>query len=420
MSRTHELILVGATGFTGRLVADELAAEAPSDLRWALAGRREGALKAVREALAARHPDKPWLAELPLVVADSHDEAAMDRLAASTAAVLTTVGPYLAHGFPLVAACARHGTHYADLTGETPFVRRSIDSLHAVAGASGARVVHCSGYDSVPSDVGTLVLQDAMARDGGPARRVTTYVGPSRGGVSGGTAASALGIVEAAAADREIARVVRRPYGLDPADDRGAAPAPDPTGPAWRAEIGQWTAPFFMGMVNTRVVRRSHALLGRPWGPDFVYEELHAMGPGWQGRVRASAVTAALGAFFGAASVPAVRGLMARHLLPKPGEGPSEEARETGFFRHLVLGVGADPTWRRLARVKGPKDPGYGATAIMLAEAGLALARPAGLPDAAGVLTPATGLGLPYADRLRARGFVFEAAAWPEEGVVRP
>lgn len=413
--RDFDLVLFGATGFTGALVAAHLAAHAPPTLRWALAGRSSERVRAVRDQLAKAHPHA---ADLPIVVADSADERSLDALAARTRVVLTTVGPYLKYGLPLVGACARAGTHYADLTGEVPFMRRSIDAFDAIARGTGARIVHACGYDSIPSDLGTLMVQEAMVADGAPAQRVRTVVGPSSGGVSGGTLASMMEIL-VLAEDRDARRAMAHPYALDPADDRGTADRWDDVRVRFDDHVQRWVAPFFMAPVNTRVVRRSHALLGRPWGADFSYTEVMATGPGASGWATAWGITLALGAFIGAASQPTLRGLMARHLLPKPGEGPSEQAREAGFFRHLVVGVGADPSHRRIGRVIGTKDPGYGGTAIMIGQAALALAT-ADLPDRAGVLTAATGIGTALLDPLRAHGMTWAVEPWPDGAPPRP
>lgn len=418
MSRELDLVLFGATGFTGQLVAAYLAQAAPPDLRWALAGRSLAKLEAVRADLAARHPA---LATLPLVVADSADAASLSAMAMRTRAVCTTVGPYMRYGLPLVAACAQAGTHCCDLTGETPFIRQSIDRFHDVAQATGARIVHCCGYDSIPSDLGTHVVQQAMVAAGAPAVSVHTVVGPSRGGISGGTLASMFEIMDAGRHDKDMRRLVAHSFALDPLDDRPRTRIPDQMGPQYRSDIDQWTAPFFMAMINTRLVRRSHALLGRPWGADFVYNECMAAGPGLGGRAIATGITAALGAFMAATSVPALRALLERLVLPAPGEGPSEAAREAGFFRHLVVAQGADPAHRMVARVIGLKDPGYGETAKMLGESALCLALDgASLPERAGVLTPSTAMGDALVARLRAAGMTLDAEAWPTEGVPKP
>ncbi len=413
--RQFQVVLFGATGFTGKLVAEYLVGAAPEGLRWALAGRNLAKLEAVRAGLG------PAYAELPLVVADSHDRAALDELASSTDVVCTTVGPYWSYGKELVAACAEAGTHYCDLTGETPFIRHSIDAHHERAGETGARIVHCCGYDSIPSDLGTLMLEDAMVEAGAPAERVVTYVGPSKGGISGGTIASMLTILELAGEDRDLRRVLAKPYTLDPADGRGGVDGRDQVSPAYDAAIGQWTATFVMAAINTRVVRRTHALLGYPWGLGFSYQETMAVGDGLKGRVRAYGISAGLGAFVAAVSVPPLRALLTDKVLPSPGEGPDEQTREAGYFRHLVLGWGADASHRMVGHVIGVKDPGYGETAKMLGESALCLALDgATLPDRAGVLTPATGMGQALIKRLRDAGMTFSVEPWPSTGMPRP
>jgi short subunit dehydrogenase-like uncharacterized protein len=409
-----DIILFGATGFTGQLVAAHLASRGPVGLRWALAGRSLPRLEGVRESLQALHPGL----DLPLIQADSADDESLARMVARTRVVCTTVGPYLHHGLPLVRACAEAGVACCDLTGEVPFIRQSIDRAHDIARASGARIVHCCGYDSIPSDLGTLMVQAAMVERGGPATRVRTYVGPSRGGASGGTVASGLAAMELATADRAVRRMMADPYGLDPAGTPRGPEDRDPTTPAFLADIQQWSTPFLMGSINTRVVRRSHALLGQPWGTDFSYQERMAVGGGLAGRLRATAITAGLGALMVAAGQPRLRGLLASRL-PQPGDGPDEDKRESGFFRHLLVAEG--PSGRLVGRVIGHKDPGYAATAIMLGQSALCLAFDQDeSPDCAGVLTPATALGPALLRRLRDEGMTWSVEDWPEGAVPRP
>lgn len=410
--RPFDLILFGATGFTGALVAEQLAQHAPEACSWALAGRREAALRQIAEKIG--RPD------LPILLADSDDPASLQRLAQQTRVLCTTVGPYLRYGFELARACAEARTHYTDLTGEVPFMQRTIEALHPIATRTGARIVHTCGYDSIPSDLGAWLVQQAMTQDGAPARRVRTFVGPARGGFSGGTLASLMEVMQVAE-DRRARRAMADPYALNPADQKQGADAWDPVRPEHDPVIDQVVAPFVMGPVNTRVVRRSHALLGQPWGPSFSYTEVMAMGRGVKGQLSAWGLTAALGATIALASKPATRELLERRVLPAPGTGPSRETREQGFFRHLTVGLGADPAHRRMVRVVGHQDPGYGATSLMLAQASLALALDEdALPDAAGVLTPSTALGQVLVDRLRAAGMTWEVEAWPTVGPPRP
>lgn len=400
--RDHDLILFGATGFTGRLVAEYLLRHAPPELRWALAGRSQAKLEAVRRELAALDARA---GALPIVIADAHDEPALTALARTATAVCTTVGPYLAHGAALVAACVAAGTAYCDLTGEVPFVRQMIDRHHAAAVASGARIVHCCGFDSVPSDLGVWVLQRDLEAQRGRGAPSVTALFEIKGGASGGTVASMLGLVDAAARDREVRRLLLDPYALDPAGaPRGGDR--DVRGPGYDRALGAFTAPFVMAAVNTRVVRRSHALLDYPWGDVWRYDERMGLPRSARGAAMAVGVTGALAGFVAATQVaPLRRALEAR--LPKPGEGPSAEARQRGRYRVRLHGTVDGVT--RVATFADDLDPGYAGTAKLLGEAALALALD---PPASGggVLTPAVALGPVLVPRLRAAGVTIDVA----------
>lgn len=406
--RKHDIVLFGATGFTGRLVAAYLLEAAPASVRWALAGRSERKLEAVRSDLAERFVGA---AELPTLVADAHDRAALDEVAASTRVVCTTVGPYSEHGEALVGACAAQGTHYCDLTGETPFIRRMIDAHHARALETGARIVHCCGFDSIPSDLGCLMVAEALRERGARPKRVRFYLGESKGGVSGGTAASLLHVLEAAGRDPDIRQGLRHPYGLDPEPKPRGPDGRDQVGIRFDSDLGSWTAPFVMAPINTRVVRRSHALRGHPYGDDFSYRETMSTGPGPRGLARALAITAGLGGFLAAAGVTPIRRALWDRLLPKPGEGPSKAERDAGFFTVRLLAEGvteSGETTRVRGVVRGEKDPGYGETAKMLGESALCLALDGDrLPSRGGDLTPASAMGAVLTERLRAAGMTF-------------
>ena len=405
-ARELDVVLLGATGFVGRLTAEHLALAAPPGARIGLAGRSAERLAAVRAGLGS--VAEGW----PLLVADSADPVALARLAERTAVVVTTVGPYSRHGLPLVEACARAGTDCADLTGEVPFVRRSMDAFHEVAAASGARVVHGCGFDAVPSDLGVLLAAEAARSDGaGPLTATTLLVREARGGVSGGTIESVRGVVDAARTDAAVRRLLADPYalspdrGAEPDREAGAEPERSPRGVAWEPDLGTWTAPFAMASFNTRVVRRSSALAGWAYGRGFRYREVVACGPGLRGLLRATAVTTGLGAVLAASALPPARALLDR-LLPGPGEGPSERTRREGRFRVEVVAATASGA-RYTATVAATGDPGYAATAVMLGESALCLALDRDrLPDRAGVLTPATAMGAALVDRLRAAGMV--------------
>jgi short subunit dehydrogenase-like uncharacterized protein len=403
--RSHDIVVFGATGFVGRLVVAHLAAHAPRQVRVALAGRSHARLTAVRAASGAR------AASWPLRVVDASDADAVDAMAASTRVVATAVGPYARDGLPIVAACARAGTDYVDLTGEVLFVRDSIDRYHDTAAATGARIVHSCGFDSVPSDIGVLLAARAAAdRGAGVLAWATLVLRSASGGISGGTIATLREQLDAVAADPANARVVSDPYALSP--DRAAEPdagcRPDLTGPRWDPLLRMWTGPFAMAPYNTRIVRRSNALQSWAYGRRLCYREVVGVGQGWTAPLRAAGIAGGLVAAYGALRCGPARAVLDR-VLPAPGEGPDARRRERGHFRfdlHAATVTGA----RQRVTFAARGDPGYAATSVMLGESALALVldRP-DLPDAAGVLTPATGIGARLGDRLRAVGFDIEA-----------
>jgi short subunit dehydrogenase-like uncharacterized protein len=403
--RPLDIVVFGATGFVGKLTAEYLAQHAPDGVRIGLAGRSADRLAKVRDELDPRAT--AW----PLITADSTDLASMRELAEQTRAVATTVGPYRQYGLPLVEACATVGTDYADLTGEVLFMREAIDRFHGAAEDSGARIVHNCGFDSIPSDLGTLLVHEAAARDGaGDLEDTTMVVRAMKGGASGGTIASMKGQLDEVRQSPEQRKVVEDPYALSP--DRAAEPTDlgkerDVRGPVHDDDLGRWLAPFVMAAINTRVVRRSNALQGHAYGRRFRYREAMDMGAGPAGRAKATGLSVGLGALVGGLTLPVTRPVLDR-VLPSPGEGPDEKARRTGFFRidvHARTSSGA----RYVTHVKAQGDPGYAATAVMLGESALALTQDRErLPDRAGVLTPATGLGTVLADRLRAAGQTYD------------
>jgi short subunit dehydrogenase-like uncharacterized protein len=400
--RDHDLVVYGATGFVGALVAAHLATHAPSGTRVALAGRSTDRLSAVRDGLP------PAARDWPLLEADATDPASLAALAAGTRVVATTVGPYARHGLPLVEACARAGTHYADLTGEVLFVREAIDQFDRVARDSGARIVHSCGYDSIPSDLSVLLLHQRAAADGNGGLRDVRLVATARGGFSGGTIDSVRGQLDEVRRDPVARRLAADPFALSP--DRGAEPStpqPPDAGRPGRGPDGTWTAPFLMAPYNTRIVRRSNALQGWAYGRDLRYGEVMGSGRGPVGAAAAVAMTGGLVAFLGAMALPPTRALLDR-LLPAPGSGPSEETRSKGWFR-MAVDATTDGGRRYRADVEGPGDPGYAATAVMLGQSALALALDGDrLPERAGSLTPATALGDVLVDRLRAAGHTYQ------------
>ena len=405
-----DIVVWGATGYTGKVVAEYLAKRPGNeDLRWALGGRSRGKLEQVRSELTAL---EPRMKELPILVGDSHDAAWLDELASKARVICTTVGPYARYGSELVRACVRQGTDYCDLAGETHWIRKMVDAHHDEAKASGARIVHCCGYDSIPSDLGCLMLQEHMREQhGGRCEEIRLYAGEAKGGPSGGTIASVLEMIEQRRGSAEVRRVLADPYALNPEGERQGPDGPDDMGVRFDDVIGTWTGAFLMAAINTRIVRRTNALLDYPYGRDFRYQERSSFPKGPRGLAMALGGLAGLGVFGVGLSIPPARKLLQRFVLPKPGEGPTREQREQGYFRTRLVGKGRDRdgverTLRAL--VEGTNDPGYGETAKMLAESAVLLAEQSPGEPAGGVLTPAAALGMDLVERLRAAGMVFD------------
>jgi short subunit dehydrogenase-like uncharacterized protein len=403
--RELDVVVFGATGFAGRLVAGYLAGHAPG-VRIGLAGRSARRLADVRAGLG--EAASAW----PLLTADSADPVSVAALARAARVVVSTVGPYRSQGLALVEACAAAGTDYADLAGEVLFIRDSIDRCHGIAAGAGARIVHSCGFDSVPSDLGTLLLHHAArAGDAGDLQDTTLVVTALKGGLSGGTLASMLGQQDEMRASAERRRVVRDPYSLSP--DRAAEPdlgdERDLDWVRYDGELRMWVGPFVMAGFNTRVVRRSNALQDWAYGRRFRYREVTGFGAGPAAPVLGAAVSAALKAAGAGLAFGPSRALLGQ-LLPAPGQGPSEKTRRTGLFRvqiHTRTSAGV----RYLGTVGAPGDPGYAATSVMLGESALCLALDRDrLPDRAGVLTPATAMGTVLAGRLRSAGHTLATA----------
>ena len=395
-----DLVIYGATGFVGGLTAAYLAEHAPADLRVALAGRSKEKLEKVRAGLPARGRD--W----PLVTADSGDPDSLAALARGTRVLVSTVGPYAKHGLPVVEAAAKAGIAYADLTGEVLFVRDAIERYDALARETGARLVHSCGYDSIPSDLSALLLHRAAAEDDAGGLTDVQLVAYAKGGFSGGTIDSMRGHLDEMRGDRARRRAAADWYALSP--DRAAEPRtrqPRDAGPPSRTPSGTWTAPFVMASYNTRIVRRSNALQDWAYGRAMAYGEVMGCGKGPLGAAKAYGMSGGMAGFVAAMGFGPSRALLDR-VLPSPGSGPDESAREKGWFRMVVTAsTEGGPRYRAVA--SGPGDPGYAATAVMLGESALALALD-DLPDRAGSLTPATGIGTALADRLRTAGHTYE------------
>ena len=375
--RTYDIVVYGATGYTGRLVAEYLAHNYQgAGPKWAMAGRSKAKLEEVRDLIGAP-------ADTPLIEANSDDPASMAALAQSTRVVLTTVGPYQLYGEPLVKACVEAGTDYADLCGEPGWMREMIDRYHAAAKASGARIAFSSGFDSIPFDLGVLMLQkEAVARFGKPAPRVKGRVRAMKGTFSGGTAASLTETMKAVARNPKLIPILQSPFGLTP----GFEGPSQPMGlvPEYEESVGKWAAPFIMATINTKNVHRTNLLLGHPYGADFRYDEMMLTSAGELGQKAAHAVGEMLKNPFGAKP-------------PKPGEGPSAEERENGHYDVLFIGEYPDGKSLRYG-VIGRYDPGYGSTSRMLAETGIALLE---CQADGGIATPGALLGEALVKRLQ-------------------
>lgn len=401
MSREFDVIVFGVTGFAGRLVAEYLAQHGSPDLRWAVAGR---SLEKMRQVMGEIGDA---VRNVPLIEADSGDVASLDRMVRRTQVVCSTVGPYARFGSGLVASCVEAGTDYCDLTGEVHWVRKMVDLHHKRAEETGARIVHCCGFDSMPSDLGTLMVQRAFEQAfGKPADEVQYVLVNARGGFSGGTVASMLNVLDEASSDAETRAVLLDPYSLNPEGDRKGPDGRDDIGWKKDEKTGEWLGPFVMASVNTRVVRRSNALLGWAYGRDFRYDERMRMGKGVGGAVTAFGLSAGMVGFLGVAALSPGRAVL-RGVLPAPGNGPSRAQIENGFFKVRLAARGANDEVIH-GVVECDLDPGYGATAIMLAESALHLVETRSEANRGGVLTPASALGERMFARLRNAGMRWE------------
>ncbi|MET3912820.1 short subunit dehydrogenase-like uncharacterized protein [Bradyrhizobium sp. S3.3.6] len=379
-SAKFDIVVYGATGFTGQLVAEYLTKHYKSDktLKWAMAGRSLGKLKSVRDAIGAP-------GNTQLIVADASDAASLKAMAEQTMSVITTVGPYQLYGEELLAACVATGTDYFDLCGEPIWMRQMIDKYEAAAKESGARIVFSCGFDSVPFELGTFFVQEEAKRVfGAPASRVKGRVRDMRGTLSGGTAASAKATFDAVAKDISLIAILNDPFALTP----GFTGPKQPKGnrSLLEEDLQSWAAPFMMALINTRNVHRSNMLMGFPYGQDFVYDEMVLTGPGEKGEANAKRVMAANAEKTGPSA-------------PKPGEGPSKEERENGLFNLLYVAIAPDGRMVR-AGVTGDRDPGYGSTSKMISECAICMLRDV-TDVAAGFWTPGAAMQDKLIKRLR-------------------
>ena len=400
-AQEFDVIVYGATGFTGRLVAEHLLQTygADGDVRWAMAGRDREKLKAVAIELGA-----PM--SLPLIDAKTSDGAALDALAHRARVIITTVGPYQRYGEPLLAACARAGTDYVDLCGEPNWMAAMIGKYAQTAKDSGARITFSCGFDSIPFDCGVWFLQqNAKQRLGEPLREVRGRVRKMKGTFSGGTMASMLATLDAVKREPGLAAKMADPFALSPAQ---GAVQPSGEGVVYDADIPSWSAPFVMAAINTKNVHRTNALSHYAYGRDFTYSEMMMTGDGKDGEKRAKAAVSQSKTQNALLGFAPTRALLRRFALPKPGEGPSKDERENGMYDVLFVGTTADGRSLR-ASVSGRKDPGYGSTSKMISEAALCLKDTPRTQTPGGIWTPAAAMGDALVDRLQLKaGLTFQ------------
>lgn len=370
MEKPFDIVVFGATSFVGQILCqylqDTFNSVGQESLSWAMAGRSENKLKSVKDKIS--NPD------IPVLIADASDDNALKEMCAQAKVIISTVGPYALYGEPLVKACVENGTDYCDLTGEVQWIKRMLDKYEDQAKASGARIVHCSGFDSIPSDMGVYFLQqNAMQQLGSYCNTVKMRVKAAKGGASGGTIASMVNITKEAVADPSLRKQLANPYLICPQDSGFKARQFNVSTPTLDNDFSGWTAPFVMAAINTRIVFRSNALAGNPYGADFKYDEAMLVGKGFKGRMTATAIVAGLGAFLVGAAIKPTRWLLEKFVLPKPGEGPSPHAQKTGYYDLRFVGKTASGKEIR-CKVVGQGDPGYGSTSRLLGQVGACLA----------------------------------------------
>ena len=403
---TYDIVVFGATSFVGQILTGYLLKTygTGKNLKWAIAGRSESKLGSLKADLG-----KP-ASSLPMIIADAADESALKAMCDQTRVVISTVGPYALFGEPLVKVCAETGTDYCDLTGEVQWSRKMVDRYEDAAKASGARIVHSCGFDSIPSDMGVWFLQQQAEQTfGAPCRDVRIRVKAAKGEFSGGTVASLVNAVKEAAADPAMRREMANPFSICPKGYRSETRQPNLKGAEYDNELGVWLAPFVMSAINNRIVHRSNALQDARYGREFTYDEAMIVGRGLKGRLTAYGVTAALGSFVTASAFRPSRWVVEK-FVPKPGEGPSPEAQQAGFYDLRFVGKTDDGKTIK-TKVLGDRDPGYGSTSKMLGEAGMCLAFDVA-DKPGGIWTPSSLMDGKLFDRLTGKaGLTFELLA---------
>lgn len=397
--RKYGIVLYGATSFVGQLVAAYLQKflvedDSSNEVSWAIAGRNQEKLEQVKKQVGN--------SELPLIIADSEDADSLNEMAAQAQVIISTVGPYLKYGEPLIKACAENGTDYVDLTGEALFIKDMLDKYQQTAKDSGARIVNSCGFDSLPSDLGVLFTQNcAQKAHGEYCDTINMRVKAAKGGLSGGTVSSMATIFEEIAKDKSLRKQLANPYILNDDAKRPNVRQENVSLPQWDADNERWVAPFIMASINTRIVHRSNQLRDYQYGRDFKYDEAIWLPAGLKGRLMSYGMTAGIAGFAASMMFKPSRDLLNEHVLPKPGDGPSKSEQENGYFDIRFFGY-TNKNHQVLTKVTGDKDPGYGSTCQMLAQSALCLLQDISKEQVAGGFwTPAAAMGETLIERLQ-------------------
>ena len=405
----YDLVIMGATGFTGKLVVEYLIENygvENEEFTWAIAGRDINKLERLRSSFKYIDSNSN---KIPRLVVDSHDTNSLDKMTSISRLVISTVGPYLKFGEALVESCVKNGTHYCDLTGEVPFIRKSIDAFDIKAKKNNCRIVHSCGFDSVPSDIGVLLLQmDSLKRFDKPCDEVNLYVRSIRGGLSGGTIDSMISIFNYMDSNPGHRKLLKSPFSLNPRESlKNNTWQPILKSVKWDDDIQRWLCPFIMAGFNSRIVMRTNAITDYRYGIDFKYSEVSSYKKGLSGFLKAVVMFIGLVLIQISLKVRPLLWFLRKFFLPSPGEGPSKEIRDNGFFKLDIIGS-MDNIKKIRFTVTGEGDPGYSATAKMITESALSiLLNQDRIPKVSGVLTPAAGIGVVLAERLNDKGFNF-------------
>lgn len=395
----YGIVLYGATSFVGQLVAAYLQkflteGSADNEVSWAIAGRSQQKLEQVK--------DQVGNTELPIIIADSDDADSLNKMAAQAQVIISTVGPYLKYGEPLIKACAENGTDYVDLTGEALFIKNMLDKYQQTAKESGARIVNSCGFDSLPSDLGVLFTQNCAQKEHGEyCETINMRVKAAKGGLSGGTVSSMATIFEELGKDKSLRKQLANPYLLNDDDNSPNVRQENVNLPQWDAENERWVAPFIMASINTRIVHRSNQLRDYQYGRDFKYDEAMWLPAGLKGRLMSYGMTAGIAGFAASMMFKPSRDLLNEHVLPKSGDGPSKSEQENGYFDIRFFGH-TNNSQEVLTKVTGDKDPGYGSTCQMLAQSALCLLQDISKQEVeGGFWTPAAAMGEALIERLQ-------------------